>query len=379
MRIVSNFDGGNIELLGEDEVSAEVAIREDSQAEFRQWFSFQVQARRRGEAGTVTIVNAGDCTYPDAWEGYRACISQDGRRWTRAETDFDGDQLTITLPTARSERGILHCAYFAPYTLARHAQLVEKGVRAPHVFMRDLGVTVEGRNMDLFVVGDPEAEAKRKVWIIGRQHPGETQAEWFLEGVLEKLFAVDDPLVAALLEKVTFYLVPNMNPDGSFLGNLRTNAMGANLNRVWLEPRATESPEVLAVRNAMEDIGVDLFLDVHADERNPYCFLAGCEGNPGYTERLRGLENLFEQSLVAFDEDFQDEYGYDRDEPGGGDLSTAGNWVGERFDCLSFTVEMPFKDAANHPDPERGWTPERAKLLGASSLESILVSADELR
>ena len=37
-----------------------------------------------------------------------------------------------------------------------------------------------------------------------------------------------------------------MNPDGSVLGNLRTNAAGANLNREWLQP-LERSPEVLAV------------------------------------------------------------------------------------------------------------------------------------
>jgi murein tripeptide amidase MpaA len=129
----------------------------------------------------------------------------------------------------------------------------------------------------------------------------------------------------------------------------------------------------------MIETGVDLFLDVHGDERNPYCFLAGCEGNPGYSERLRFLENLFEQSLCAANADFQDEYGYDRDEPGGGDLRTAGNWVGERFDCLSYTLEMPFKDNANAPDEVNGWSPERSMHLGASALESIAACLDALR
>ena len=54
-------------------------------------------------------------------------------------------------------------------------------------------------------------------------------------------------------------------------------------------------------------------------------------------------------------------------------------WVGETFDCLSYTLEMPFKDVANNPDPMVGWSPDRAKHLGASVLESILVCVPELR
>jgi murein tripeptide amidase MpaA len=170
-----------------------------------------------------------------------------------------------------------------------------------------------------------------------------------------------------------------MNPDGSVHGNLRANAAGMNLNRAWLAPDAAESPEVLCVRARMIETGVDCFLDIHGDERNPYCFLAGCEGNPGYSERLRFLENLFEQAQCASNSDFQDEYGYDRDEPGGGDLRIAGNWVGQQFDCLSYTLEMPFKDNANAPDEVSGWSPERSMHLGASTLESLRACLDVLR
>jgi murein tripeptide amidase MpaA len=189
----------------------------------------------------------------------------------------------------------------------------------------------------------------------------------------------DDDVVREILARAVVHVVPNMNPDGGAHGNLRANAAGMNLNRAWQEPSADESPEVLCVRARMQETGVDLFLDVHGDERNPYCFLAGCEGNPSYSERLRFLENLFEQSLCAHNSDFQDEYGYDRDEPGGGDLRTAGNWVGEAFDCLSYTLEMPFKDNANAPDEVNGWSPERSMHLGASTLEAIRDCLDALR
>jgi len=373
MQIVADFDGANIEVISVASARAELSIRSDSNAEFRQWFAFDVRGAPDG--AVLTIVNAGDCTYPDAWEGYSACVSRDGERWSRARTALEGDALRIE---HASGPGTVHYAYFAPYSLERHASLLARARLEERAQVDVLGATIDGRELSVVVVGEPGKD-KRVVWITARQHPGEAQAEWFAEGLLDRLFADDDPVADELLEKAVFYVVPNMNPDGSARGNLRANAAGVNLNRAWLEPDEEDSPEVLAVRRAMEETGVDLFLDVHADERNPYCFLAGCEGNPGYTERLRELEDLFEQSLVAFDEDFQDEYGYDRDEPGGGDLRTAGNWVGETFDCLAFTLEMPFKDAANNPDPERGWTPERAKRLGAAALESILVCVDDLR
>jgi murein tripeptide amidase MpaA len=238
-----------------------------------------------------------------------------------------------------------------------------------------LGLTPQGRPLSMVTVG--EATAARTVWVTARQHPGETMAEWFAEGLLGRLLDEDDELVQALLERVVFRVVPNMNPDGGFLGNLRTNALGVDLNRTWNFP-VPGGPEVALVRERMLQEGVDLFLDIHGDERNPYCFLAGCEGNPGYSPRIAALEELFEQTLCASNTDVQDEYKYPRDAPSEGDLSCASNYVGETFDCLSFTLEMPFKDNANAPDEVAGWSPERSMFLGASTLESIAACLDAL-
>ena len=49
--------------------------------------------------------------------------------------------------------------------------------------------------------------------------------------------------------------VPNMNPDGTWRGHLRTNASGANLNREWDQPTKERSPEVYYTRQAMDEIG----------------------------------------------------------------------------------------------------------------------------
>lgn len=40
---------------------------------------------------------------------------------------------------------------------------------------------------------------------------------------------------------------------------------------------------------------------------------------------------------------------------------------------------QPFKDNANLPDPEQGWSPERSQRLGAALLQAILEVAPRLR
>ncbi|HSC83460.1 MAG TPA: carboxypeptidase family protein, partial [Pseudomonas sp.] len=236
--------------------------------------------------------------------------------------------------------------------------------------------SVQGRDIPLLRVSRGAA-APRKLWLIAQQHPGEHMAEWYMEGLIERL-AHDDAELQQLLATADLYLVPNMNPDGAFNGNLRTNAAGKDLNRAWQVPSAAESPEVLFVQQQMAAIGVDLFLDIHGDEEIPYVFTAGCEGNPGFTPRLDALENTFRQRLMAIGE-FQVEHGYGRDEPGQANLALACNWVGQTYDCLAYTVEMPFKDHNLSPNPRTGWNGERSKRLARDVLTVVAGMVEQLR
>jgi murein tripeptide amidase MpaA len=232
--------------------------------------------------------------------------------------------------------------------------------------------------MSMIVFGD-QGRPVRRVWIIAHQHPGETMAAWFMEGVVHHLLDEGDPMAAALLDKAVVYLVPNMNPDGSARGNHRTNAAGRDLNREWSSPSLDASPEVFAVEKALVEGGVDLFLDVHGDESIPYVFAFGIEGVPRYSERLARLEELFMSTLARIDSDFQREHGYPLDPPGEADLRLASMYVAERFDCLSLGLEMPFKDNANRPDDAVGWSPDRCRHFGRSVLETVLACIDSLR
>jgi murein tripeptide amidase MpaA len=243
-----------------------------------------------------------------------------------------------------------------------------------------LGHTIDGRDMNVLHITDASSAEtnKKSVWLIARQHPGETMAEWFVEGFLERLLDVDDPVSRVLLAKCVFHIVPNMNPDGSVRGNLRTNAACANLNREWQTPTLARSPEVFLVRQKMLEIGVDLCLDAHGDEGLPYNFVAGSEGNPGYTDKIEALEIAFKAAWLAASPDFQTEQGYGKTPKGTANPTLATNWIAQQFNCLAFTIEMPFKDNANLPDAGVGWSGERSKKLGASALLAILSVINEI-
>ncbi len=362
------FDGGSIQVVRCEAPDAiELAIRHDlradgSASEFLQWFYFRVGGAA-GRALTLRIVNAAATTYPTGWEGYAALASADRRHWQRVSTHFDGQVLTIRPGVAADP---LYVAYFEPYSWERHLDLLARSV-ARGAVLRRLGSTLQGRDVDALVAG----QGDRKVWVIARQHPGETMAEWFVEGLLERLLDGADPLARELRRRATFYVVPNMNPDGSVLGNLRSNAAGANLNREWLAPSLGRSPEVACVRDALHASGVDAFFDVHGDENLPYVFAAGCEMLPGFGASQRAAQDAFYEDFRRASPDFQTQHGYAADRYRDELLKLASKYVGHTFGCLSLTLEMPFKDNADAPDPRTGWSAARSRRLGAALLDPL--------
>ncbi|MGI2066297.1 M14 family metallopeptidase [Shewanella sp. MF08487] len=375
MRISANFDGGNIQVVNLDnQDDIQLAIRPDAGSEFYQWFNFRFE----GEVGnhyTLNIINAGTASYTKGWEDYQAVASYDRLHWFRIPTQYQDGKLSMSLEL---DCDAIQIAYFAPYSYERHLDFLSSAQLHPDVNLEHLGLTLDGRDITLMKVGNGDT-SKRNIWITARQHPGETMAEWLVEGLVNRLLDNDCPTAKALLDKANFYIVPNMNPDGSVRGHLRTNAIGVNLNREWQTPSLEKSPEVYHVVNKMQQTGVDLFYDVHGDEGLPYVFLAGCEGVPAYNDKLAQLQADFSQALTLASADFQTQFGYDKDEPGKANLTVASNWVAQTFECLSNTLEMPFKDNNNLADPFVGWSPERSIYLGEASLIAMLAVVDKLR
>ena len=375
LHISTQFDSGAIEVLNLDNPrNIELAIRADNASAFAQWFHFALHGAA-DKPVTLRFLNAGACAYPKGWDGYRVVASHDRQHWFRIDTEFDGKVMTAHATPACN---CMYFAYFEPYSYEQHLDLLGSAAQSALVRLERLGNTLDGRDMTLLRITDAKSatplDTKRKVWLIARQHPGETMAEWFAEGFLERLLDPDDAVSRVLLDRCIFYVVPNMNPDGAVRGNLRTNAGGANLNREWAAPSMAQSPEVFLVRQKMLQTGVDLCLDVHGDEALPYNFVVGSEGTPGYTERVAEMEDTFKNAWLANCPDFQDQFNYGRSAPGSANLALATNWVAQQFGCLALTIEMPFKDNAQHPNLATGWSGERSRKLGASVLQPLLAT-----
>ena len=215
--------------------------------------------------------------------------------------------------------------------------------------------------------------------------------EFFAEGLLHRLFGVGDDgklddAVRSVLDRYRLHVVPNMCPDGSVRGHLRTNAVGANLNREWATlpgreedyyeaPTLLRSPEVHAVLSRMDETGCDFFLDVHGDETIPYVFFSGSAKTPVWGDRIRHLHGYFVERYLRSNSDVQKEIGYPppvSEQSALRGMNKATNQVSNRFDCLGLTLEIPYKDCATNPDPVRGFSLERCKRLGSNLVEVLV-------
>lgn len=365
LSITSAFDSGNIIVKAlSDRSDIRLDIRIDKDSEFYQWFHFRLSGAK-GKPCRMVIENAGASAYPGGWPDYQVCASYDRKTWFRVPTEYEAGHLIISHTPSE---GAVYYAYFAPFSMERHADMVAEAALLEGVDLRELGHSLDGRALDCLEVG----EGDKHVWVIARQHPGESMAEWLVEGLLARLLDEADPVARKLRKIARFHIVPNMNPDGSFRGHLRTNAAGVNLNREWAGPSLENSPEVYHTLAAMRKSGVDLFLDVHGDEALPYNFIAGAEGAPNFTEADDARLTAYKANLMKASPDFQIKHGYPRNAAGKANMKIAGNAVYGYFQCLAMTLEMPFKDNADLPDPAYGWSPERCRILGAANLDSML-------
>ncbi len=370
--ISSAFDAGNIHVTGQDGDTATLEIVKDHLSDFHQWFHFRL-AGGGGREVTLNITNCGTAAYPDGWPDYRACLSLDREDWVRIPgTSYADGTLTIKFTP---ETDLVWIAYFAPYSMERHHDLISTVAALPGVEYDSLGKSLDGQDIDCLTIG----EGDLIVWLYARQHPGETMAEWWMEGALEKLTDPDDPVARVLRRECLFHIVPNMNPDGSRRGHLRTNAAGTNLNREWHAPSPEKSPEVLCVRDRMDQTGVDFAMDIHGDEAIPANFLAGFEGIPSLTERQSTLFRKFSATLERVSPDFQTRQGYEVPPPGQANMSMSTTQLAERFGCVSMTLEMPFKDNIDLPDEVYGWSPERSKYLALACLDSLHAMLPDLK
>jgi murein tripeptide amidase MpaA len=312
---------------------------------------------------------------PDTWPDYQAFASYDLETWFLTPTVAGKDGMVVTFTPQQDS---IYFAQYPPYSMERTRRLVARALQDPRVNLTVLGQTPDGHDLDVLTVGAPR-RGRKVCWVTTRQHPNEVQGSWCVEGLLERLLLPEDPFARALLDRAVFHIVPNINPDGCRRGNTRTNALGANLNREWKDPKADHAPEVLMVKRQMEAWGVDFYLDVHAYSGTTP-FALGPYRTPSITPKQTALWERYEQALARANPEFQvgNPYPGGGPPPGGAYLEMSWNYVTEFYGAFGLLYELIYKDNVTRPDPAHGWSPAKCKYFGHSTLEALHEIIDEV-
>jgi murein tripeptide amidase MpaA len=74
-----------------------------------------------------------------------------------------------------------------------------------------------------------------------------------------------------------------LNPDGVVNGNYRSNMLGVDLNRRWLNPSKLLHPTIyytkMLAKSCHSDHSILMFCDMHGHSRKRNVFMYGCLSN----------------------------------------------------------------------------------------------------
>ena len=140
-------------------------------------------------------------------------------------------------------------------------EMADNAVGQGRMRVISIGKSVQGREIPLVIVTDPQVTLAdtRRVFIICRQHGDEPASTEAMLKLITDLVLSTGEEDADLLRKVSFFVVPMVNPDGAER-NRRRNAKGADLNRDWL---TLSQPETKAARAAIELCDPEVIIDEH--------------------------------------------------------------------------------------------------------------------
>ena len=136
------------------------------------------------------LENAGEASYANAFKGYSTFVSTkanpyDSEAWERTsdcEYNENGQLIWTHVHSVKDGPSSAYFSYFPPYSYERHLDLISKCEQADNVSIKSLGQTVSGKEIDYITVGN----GPHVCWINHRQHPGESMASFYAEGLLNR-------------------------------------------------------------------------------------------------------------------------------------------------------------------------------------------------
>ncbi len=310
--ISAGFEGGSfgpVEKLSDTHFRSRLPGQSDQVGRNRQitWYYFRLDGAK-GREVTITLADLrGEYDFRPGGIGITdqspPVVSADQKTWKHLAVapSHDKEKAETTFKiTPEADR--VWIAHIEPYLLSGLEGFLA-GIRGhPHFAEEVVGKTVQGRDLRLLTITDPEVAEpeKRVVWLMCRQHAWESGTSFVGQGAIQFMLS---PGARELRKYVVFKVFPMMDPDGVVHGGVRFNRNGYDVNRNWdsADPSDPESrrlmPEICAAKKAILDWTgagkrLDLFLTLHNQETGGW--LSGSEKHQALADRF--FKALLEQT-----------------------------------------------------------------------------------
>ena len=159
LTISSAFDAGNIRVVQQDGDRVDLEIVKDHLSDFYQWFHFRV-AGAEGREVTLRITNCGGFRLSQRLAGLQSRgFEPDREEWLRVDgTSYADGVLTIRFtPPIRT---CVWFAYFAPYSMERHHDLVTRPARASRRRLSHRSArALDGQDIDCLTIGEGQLKS----------------------------------------------------------------------------------------------------------------------------------------------------------------------------------------------------------------------------
>ena len=324
--ISSNFESGNIKLIDistkKNKYNVVLEIEHEPypsrvKKKYENWFYFKaLNVQRKNINYTIQNIRIFD----NDWRGFNVCYSYDNKNWKRIDTSFSKVNKNLKWKHKCTKKNI-YFAYYPPYTTEMKKTLINKYKNRNGVKSVTLRTS---NNVDALILGN----GPLNIYIVARQHPGESIGSWMIEGFLKEYFS---NVQRKVIQKIfTIYVIPMANPNGVKLGHWYTNKKGQNLNRSW---RHNKTPETTAIKRLITNNKGILYLDLHGDEGASKHFITTC------MKKQNTVHESFNKLMGKLCPNFQLEDYYKR----------KGHKVFGTMDCFDKQKTLTIEGAMKHP------------------------------
>jgi len=322
----SNFSGGRLDeckKLADDRYLLTLKP-ENTPINDSPWYAFKITAKQASTITLVMKVNVSNHRYPPK-------ISRDGKHWKLLDYKLNknkkgNNKLTMKVhvdnkPTWISAQELI--------TNQDYYLWGEKLAKKTAVKQSIIGWSVQKRPLFKLATQGPGNE-----WLVllGRQHPPELTGAMALKPFVETILA-KTTLATKFRQRFNLFIVPDVNPDGVYLGNWRHNANGFDLNRDWVKFSQPETAAVNTQLLALQQQGqkIQMAIDFHSTRHSIFYTMPSDYDveDPHFVERwLNALDKQYGDFKV-------------KQKPGNNpDLGVFKQYIADTFKVHAITYEM---------------------------------------